>query len=576
MTTRRWVRVCSVRELEPGRGVAALVDGRQVAVFVLPGLPGASGLPDAREPAVRLRAIDNHDPATGANVLSRGLLGSTGDVEYVASPMRKHRYDLDSGRCLDGSGSVPGVRVWPVRSWGGTVEVLSVVGEAAEAVRTHCPFCALQCGMRVRGSGAGVAIESDPSFPVNEGRMCVKGWASAGLIGHPDRLTSPLLRDAGGVLQPVGWDEALSYVADRIVSLQSSSGRDSVGVFGSGALTNEKAYLLGKFARVALGTANIDYNGRFCMSSAAAAQNRAFGVDRGLPFPIADVARTGGLVLWGSNPADTMPPLMEWIQRMQSGGGTFAVVDPRRTATAEMADLHVQPVPGTDLAVALGLLHLADARGLVDVSYVATRTTGWSSVLDAVEDWTPERVEEVSGVAPGLLDRLLDVLAGPPSSMLISGRGPEQQSKGVDTVTALINLMLALGRVGRPASGYGCLTGQANGQGGREHGQKADQLPGYRSIADPADRAAVAGVWGVDPSDLPGPGLSATEMVDSIGRPGGVRGLLVFGSDLATASPSACRTTSQLGRLDLLVVADSMMSATAAAADVVLPVAQWA
>jgi nitrite reductase (NADH) small subunit len=171
VTTRRWVRVCSRAELEPGRGVAALVDGRQVAVFLLPSLPGASGASGGREPAVRLRAIDNHDPATGANVLSRGLLGSTGDVDYVASPMRKHRYDLDSGRCLDGAGSVPGVRVWPVRSWGGTVEVLSVVGETAEAVRTHCPFCALQCGMRVRGSGGGVRWRgcggwTHPLFPV--------------------------------------------------------------------------------------------------------------------------------------------------------------------------------------------------------------------------------------------------------------------------------------------------------------------------------------------------------------------------------------------------------------------------
>jgi assimilatory nitrate reductase catalytic subunit len=160
--------------------------------------------------------------------------------------------------------------------------------------------------------------------------------------------------------------------------------------------------------------------------------------------------------------------------------------------------------------------------------------------------------------------------------MILSGRGPEQQTKGVDTVTALINLMLALGRVGQPGSGYGCLTGQANGQGGREHGQKADQLPGYRSITEPSDREVIARVWNIHQDDLPGPGMSAVEMMTSIGEPGGIRGLLVFGSDLAAASPDARRAVEKLERLELLVVADPLMTATAEMAHVVLPVTQWA
>ncbi|MBO0728740.1 MAG: nitrite reductase small subunit NirD [Acidimicrobiaceae bacterium] len=566
MTSRQWVRVCSLQELEPGRGVAALVDGRQVAIFRLPGPNG--------EPASRLRAIDNHDPASGANVLSRGLLGSADGVDYVASPMHKHRFDLASGHCLDGVS--PGVRVWPIRVWGNAVEVLSVTDPRSSSVATHCPFCALQCGMGLRPVDTGVQVEPDRSFPVNEGRMCVKGWASVGLVDSPSRLTAPLVRDAAGCLQPASWKAALDEIARRIEAIQSAYGPDAVGVFGSGALTNEKAYLLGKFARVALRTSNIDYNGRYCMSSAAVAQNRAFGVDRGLPFPVADIAKTESLVLWGANPADTMPPLMHWIEKMKAAGGMLVVVDPRRTSTADAADLHVQPVPGTDLAVALGLLHLADASRLIDNDYLESRTCGWDAVRQSVTSWPPGRVEAVSGVAEVQLRRLLDALARPGSSMLLTGRGPEQQSRGADTVSALINLMLALGRPGRPASGFGCLTGQANGQGGREHGQKADQLPGYRSITDPSDRAAVAAAWGVDPSELPGPGLSATEMLDRIGSPGGVRALLVFGSDIRVASPDSASLRSRLSALDLLVVADSLPNGTTEHAHVVLPVTQWA
>ena len=574
MTVRKWVRVCSVRELEAGRGVAALVDGAQVAVFLLQLESG--------EPASRLRAIDNRDPVSGANVLSRGLLGSADGVHFVASPMHKHRFDLESGRCLDGIS--PGVRVWPVRVWGTSVEVLAVradheaepAGVSPAGVNTHCPFCALQCGMRLRPGADAVDIDSDPAFPVNEGRMCVKGWASVGLLRSPSRLKQPLLRDAAGRLRPASWETALDEVAGRITAIQTENGRDAVGVFGSGALTNEKAYLLGKFARVALRTPNIDYNGRFCMSSAAAAQNRAFGVDRGLPFPISDIADTRALVLWGANPADTMPPLMHWVEKMRAAGGRLVVVDPRRSATAEVSDLHIQPVPGSDLAVALGLLWMADRQGVVDHDYLAERTFGWAEVRESFAGWDPVRVKALSGVGEPQLRRLLDALAAGSSSILLTGRGPEQQSKGVDTVTALINLMLALGRVGRPASGYGCITGQANGQGGREHGQKADQLPGYRSISDPSDRAAVAAVWGLEPEELPGPGSSAMEMLGGIGLTGGIRGLLVFGSDLTVASPDAGRTGRRLNELELLVVADSMMSGTAELAHAVLPVTQWA
>ncbi|MFC7496861.1 MULTISPECIES: molybdopterin oxidoreductase family protein [unclassified Nocardioides] len=442
--------------------------------------------------------------------------------------------------------------------------------------RTHCPYCSLQCGMTLVGQRR-LEVQPWPEFPVNEGALCRKGWTATGLRGHRERLTTPLVRDrATGGLRAADWEEALDLIGDRLGSLRSAYGADAVAVFGGGGLTNEKAYQLGKLARVALGTSQVDYNGRWCMSSAASASNRAFGVDRGLPFPLADVEQTDVLVLVGSNLAETMPPAARHLDRLRENGGHVVVIDPRRTPTADRADTFLQPVPGTDLALALGLLHLLDAAGAVDEEYVATRTVGWDEVRRAVSAWWPERVERVTGVPAGELRALARRLADAPKVMVLTARGAEQHAQGTDTVLAWIDVALALGMPGKPHAGYGCLTGQGNGQGGREHGQKADQLPGYRMIDDPVAREHVARVWGVDPSSLPGPGRSAYELLDALGTDGGPKALLVFGSNVVVSAPNATHVASRLADLDLLVVADIVMSETAALADVVLPVTQWA
>jgi assimilatory nitrate reductase catalytic subunit len=405
---------------------------------------------------------------------------------------------------------------------------------------------------------------------VNAGRLCVKGWTAGELLVHPDRLLVP---HVGG--KPASWDAALDAVADAFRRIQRESGNDAVGVFGSGALTNEKAYLLGKFARVALRTPHVDYNGRYCMSSAAAAGNRAFGIDRGLPFPVSDIALSRTLFVVGSNPFDTLPPVERWLEEQRANGGRLIVADPRRTPTAQAAGLHLPLTPGSDLALANGLLFVAIEEHLLDAAFVRRRTTGFDAVRRAVLAYHPAVVERLTGVSESQLRMATRWLAAGPS-MILTGRGPEQQSKGVDTVLAFINLALALGQVGKPGAGYGCLTGQGNGQGGREHGQKADQLPGYRLIEVDAHREHVARVWDVDPASLPGKGKSAYELLDSCGRPGGIRGLLVMGSNVAVASPHAGNIRDRLESLDYLVVCDSFPNETAELADVVLPVTQWA
>ncbi|MFJ6379469.1 molybdopterin oxidoreductase family protein [Kitasatospora sp. NPDC092039] len=427
------------------------------------------------------------------------------------------------------------------------------------------------------GADLPVEVLERPDFPVNRGALCGKGRSAPALLARDVRLTGPLLRDRpGGPLRSAGWPEALDRVAAGLARVRAEHGPDAVGVFGGGGLTNEKAYLLGKFARVVLGTANIDYNGRFCMSSAAAAHRRAFGLDRGLPFPLADVPHTGCLILVGGNPAETMPPAIRYLRELRENGGKLIVVDPRRTRTAELADLHLQPRPGGDLALALGLLHLVIADGLVDQAFVAERTSGFERAREAAMAHWPDRVERITGVPAHRLREAAGLFGRAATGMVLTARGPEQQSKGTDTVGAWIDLCLATGKAGRPYSGYGCLTGQGNGQGGREHGQKADQLPGYRSIEDPAAREHVAAVWGVPAGSLPGPGKSAYELLDGLGRPGGVRALLLAGSNPAVSAPNAGHVTERLRALDLLVVADLVLSETARLADVVLPVTQWA
>ncbi|HSO92603.1 MAG TPA: molybdopterin oxidoreductase family protein, partial [Arthrobacter sp.] len=395
-------------------------------------------------------------------------------------------------------------------------------------------------------------------------------------------VTEPLLRGADGVRRPIGWDEALERITAAVKSTRVRHGADAVGVFGGGGLTNEKAYQLGKFARLALGTSRIDYNGRFCMSSAAAAGMRAFGLDRGLPFPLEDLDSASTILMLGSNVAETMPPFVQHLQGARDAGGLI-VVDPRRSATAAFTSdgggLHLQPLPGTDLALLLGLAHVVIHEGLSDAGYIAARTTGYEALVRSVASYWPERVQSLTGVPAGLIRDTARRLADGSrrgGSYILTGRGVEQHVDGTDTATAAINLSLLLGLPGSARSGYGTLTGQGNGQGGREHGQKADQLPGYRKITDPAARAHMAAVWGVPESLIPGPGLPAVQLLKSLGQPDGVRCLFVHGANVAVSAPDANAVIAGLRSLDFLVVCDFFLSETAAEADLILPVTQWA
>lgn len=445
-----------------------------------------------------------------------------------------------------------------------------------ELVPTHCCFCGMQCGFYLRvhhGANRVVGLEPRYDWPVNEGRLCPKGVVSYRQINHPDRLLRPLIR-RGGRLVETDWETALTRVTAGIQEIQSRYGRDGFGVYSGSSMTNEKCYVAGKFARVALGTRHIDYNGRLCMSSAAAAYNKAFGIDRpGCSWT--DILETDALLVCGSNTPECHPTGIIYLWQALDRGARLVVVDPRETHIARVAELHLKVRPGTDAALYMAMLQLLIAEGMADREFIARRTCGFDSVAAAVREMTPERAAELTGVGAADIVRAARIYGSARRAMILHARGVEHHATGTDNVLCLINLALATGKVGRPGCGCMTLTGQGNGQGGREHGQKADQLPGYRKITDPAARAHMARVWGVSADELPGPGYSAVEMFEAMDR-GEIRGLYLLCSNPMVSLPSINRVEPVLRRLEFFVAADFFLSETARLAHVVLPVAMWA
>lgn len=435
-------------------------------------------------------------------------------------------------------------------------------------VKTHCCFCGQQCGiqLKVRDNRV-IGFEPWEEFPFNKGMLCPKGVKRYMQDNHPDRLLDPLMRTASG-FQTATWDEALDFCAQRIRAIQEQYGKDSVAMLGGASLTTEKAYLLGKFARVGLQTRHIDYNGRLCMVSAGTAYKLALGIDRATN-PWEDIAAAEVMMICGSNTAECSPITTSYVWRMRDAGGRLIVVDPRMTPITRNADLYLPVRPGTDLALYLGLLHVILRDGLQDEAFITERTVGFEQVAESAQAWDPATVARKTGVPPDAIVKAAHWLGESERAMILHARGVEHQSKGVENCLALLNLALATGSVGKEGAGCMMITGQGNGQGGREHGQKCDQLPGARHIDDPAARAHVAGVWGVEPDSLPSAGLSAVEIFEAIDR-GEIRGLLSICFNPLVSLPDAGFIRHCLEKLEFFGVVDFFLSETAHHADVVL------
>lgn len=451
-------------------------------------------------------------------------------------------------------------------------------------VPTHCSYCAMQCGMNLRvntKTNKIIGVEPRYDWPVTVGKMCPKGVTAYQQVNHPDRILKPLIRDDASLkgtkegFREASWEEAYDLIVKKFKGMQQQYGKDSLSVYGGVSMTNEKCYLTGKFARVGLQTRYIDYNGRFCMSSAAGGLNRSLGIDRGSTVPWTDVHETDCLFIAGSNTAECHPTSMFRVWNVQERGGYLIIADPRETPIARRADVHLDLRPGTDLALANGIVNLLIQNGFADEEFVKNHTNGYEELKELVKEFTPEYTSEITGVAPEKIIRAAELFGKAPNAIVMFARGIEQQQKGVDNVSAYVNMSLITGKIGRPKAGVATITGQGNGQGGREHGQKADALPGYRKIANPEHVKAVSKVWGIEPEEMPEAGVSAYEMFELMEKKT-IRALYLLCSNPAVSAPNSNYVRKQMKNLDFMVCVDFYLSESAEFADVILPTTTWA
>ncbi len=439
-------------------------------------------------------------------------------------------------------------------------------------VRTHCCFCGQQCGIQLKvKDNQVIGFEPWDDFPFNRGMLCPKGVKRYLQGSHPDRLVTALRRDpaAPAGFSPIGYDAAIAHVAREIERIQKAHGNAAVGMLGGASLTTEKTYLLGKFARVCLKTPFIDYNGRLCMVSAGAANKKAFGIDR-TTNPWSDMVGTEVIWVAGSNVAECSPITTNYIWQAREMGAKVIVQDPRITPVARTCDLYLPVRPGRDAALFAGILNLLIEHDWIDHAFIAEHTVGFDAVAAYCQQWPVARTAEVTGVPERSLRQAAELWGTAKSSFLFHARGIEHHSNGVQNALGTINLVLASGRLGKPKSGYGTIVGQANGQGGREHGQKCDQLPGWRDIANPEHRKYIASVWKIDEAELPGPGVDAYELFRKIDA-GEIKALIAICFNPKVSLPDNQFITRALEKLELFVAIDFFLNDTARHADIVLP-----
>jgi assimilatory nitrate reductase catalytic subunit len=444
-------------------------------------------------------------------------------------------------------------------------------------VRTACPYCGVGCGLLVAPDGLGGAtVSGDPKHPANFGRLCSKGSALGETLGLATRLLQPMIRGEDTTYARVDWDKALARVAAGFQTVIDRSGPDSVAFYLSGQLLTEDYYVANKLMKGFIGTANVDTNSRLCMASSVAGHRRAFGSDT-VPGNYEDLDQADLIILVGSNAAWCHPVLFQRIVKNQrERGAQIVVIDPRRTATAEDADLFLAIAPGMDSALFNGLLvHLADTHAL-DYRYIDAHTVDFENTLAHARAITPDIAEtaRLSSLAEAEVIRFFDLFRTIPRTVTCFSQGVNQSAQGTDKVNAIINCHLATGRIGRLGTGPFSLTGQPNAMGGREVGGLANQLAAHMGFA-PAEIDRVRRFWNA-PRIATREGLKAVQMFDAVAA-GKIKALWVMGTNPAASMPRAGAVRDALKTLEFLVVSENVLSndTVRADADILLPAAAW-
>ena len=431
-------------------------------------------------------------------------------------------------------------------------------------VRSTCPYCGVGCGVIATEVDGSWQVKGDPEHPANFGRLCSKGAALAETLIDDGRLRVPTIEG-----RPAAWGEALDLVADRFAQVIAKHGPDAVAFYVSGQCLTEDYYVANKLMKGFIGSGNIDTNSRLCMASSVAGHVRAFGGDV-VPGTYEDLEEADLVVLVGSNLAWCHPVLFQRLAAARAERGTrIVVIDPRRTATAEIADLHLALAPGSDVALFQGLLAYLAESGALAPDWIEAHTSGFDAALHAARADTPA----VAGLDPADIARFYRLFAATERVVTVYSQGVNQSSAGTDKVNAIINCHLATGRIGRPGMGPFSVTGQPNAMGGREVGGLANQLAAHMGFADPAARDQVGRFWGSD-RVASRPGLKAVELFEAVAD-GRVKALWIMATNPAASLPRADRVRAALDACPFVVVADCWPTDTTRHAHVVLPAAAW-
>jgi len=446
--------------------------------------------------------------------------------------------------------------------------------------KSACPYCGVGCGVLV-GSKEGrvLKVRGDPNHPANFGLLCGKGATLPQMVHTPGRLVRPMMRATReGDFQQTSWNEALERIAIQWRRIIQDHGPDAVAFYISGQLLTEDYYVVNKLAKGFLGTNNVDSNSRLCMASAVSGYVTSLGADAP-PGCYADIELADGFLLIGTNTAACHPVTFERIRRRKLQAPTrvkVLVVDPRKTRTADIADLYLPIRPGTDVALLNAMLHVLVHEELIDARFIQRHTSGWAPLQTLLDRYTPERAAEICGISMDEIRQAALLFGRAKAAMSFWSMGLNQSTHGTAKNNCIINLHLATGQIGRPGTGPFSLTGQPNAMGGRETGGLAHLLPGHRLVVKEQDRRDVETLWGIPAGRIaPQPGLSAVELFRALAR-GSVKSVWIIATNPLVSMPNLTITKEALAKAELVIVNDVYHpTETTQVADVILPAAQW-